>query len=436
MTYQQMESMPAVCGSPQRIPADPMSTECVLESVDPEVARLVAAEEQRQQDCLELIASENHCSAAVLEAVGSVLTDKYAEGYPGARWYEGCGCVDAVEDLARERARELFGAEHANVQPHSGSQANMAVYLAMLRPGDRILGMSLAHGGHLTHGHARNYSGRTYEIISYGVDEDGLIDYEQVERLARQYNPSMIVTGSSTYSRAIDFERFRTIADEVGAYLMADIAHISGLIAAGVHPSPVPHAHFVTSSTHKTLRGPRGGFILCRETYGDRIDSAVFPGIQGGPLMHSIAGKAVAFKLAMSPDFRAYQQQVAANARAMAGECDAAGFPIVSGGTDTHMFLLDIRETGMSGLEAAHVLAGANIILNKNLIPNDPRSPREASGIRLGSPAVTTRGMKEADVSAVARWVCEILEAESPADAARGRRSDVIDMCVQFPARR
>ncbi len=404
-----------------------------LSAADPEVAAALEAENRRQQEHLELIASENHCPAAVMEAVGSVLTDKYAEGYPGSRWYGGCECVDVVERLAIDRAKELFGAEHANVQPHAGSQANMAVYMAVLRPGATVLGMSLAHGGHLTHGHSRNFSGQLYEIVSYGVNGDGLIDYDEVRTLAGRHNPAMIIAGASAYSRTIDFEAFRDIADEVGAYLMADIAHIAGLVAAGVHPSPVPFADFVASTTHKTLRGPRGAFILCRAEHGDRIDRTVMPGIQGGPMMHVIAAKAVAFKLAMTPEFRAYQQQVVANARAMARVCMERGFPVVSGGTDTHLFLLDLTRTELSGAEALHLLDAANITVNKNAIPNDRRKPSEASGIRIGTPAVTTRGLKEEEAARVAGWICEILSAADPAGAARSIRPRVLDICAALP---
>jgi glycine hydroxymethyltransferase len=404
-----------------------------LAAIDPEVAEAIAAEARRQQEHLELIASENHCSAAVMEALGSVLTDKYAEGYPGARWYGGCECVDVAETIAIERVKKLFGAEHANVQPHSGSQANMAVYLAVLQPGDRVLGMSLAHGGHLTHGHSRNFSGRLYEVVSYGVDDQtGLIDYDEVGRLARQHNPMMIIAGASAYSRAIDFEPFRDIADEVGAYLMVDIAHIAGLVAAGVHPSPVPYADFVTSTTHKTLRGPRGAFILCKQEYARRIDRAVMPGIQGGPMMHAIAAKAVAFKLAMEPEYKDYQRQVVANARAMADEFLRIGFPIVSGGTDTHLFLIDLTGVDLSGEDALQLLAKANITVNKNAIPNDPRKVSETSGVRIGTPAITTRGLKEDEARRIAGWIAEIIKSKDPAVAER-LRPDVLAICEQYP---
>jgi glycine hydroxymethyltransferase len=401
---------------------------------DPEIAEAIEAEETRQQEHLDLIASENHCSAVVMDVTGSVLTDKYAEGYPGSRYYGGCECVDAVERIAVERARRLFGAEHANVQPHAGSQANMAVYMAMLSPGVTILGMSLAHGGHLTHGHSRNFSGQLYEVVSYGVDAaDGLLNYDEVRRLAVQHNPALIIAGASAYSRLIDFEAFRDIADEVSAYLLADIAHIAGLVAGGVHPSPVPYADFVTSTTHKTLRGPRGAFILCRQEHAARIDAAVMPGIQGGPFMHAIAAKAVAFKLAMAPEFRSYQRHVVANAQAMAEEFIARGFPVVSGGTDTHMFLVDLTARGLSGEDALQLLAQANITVNKNAIPNDPRKPSEASGIRIGTPAVTTRGLGDEEVRAVAHWIADIIASNDPAGAAASVKPRVTELCARFP---
>ncbi|MFO8007133.1 MAG: serine hydroxymethyltransferase [Candidatus Brocadiia bacterium] len=406
-----------------------------LASVDPEIARAIEAERDRQETHLGLIASENHCCEAILSVTGSVLTDKYAEGYPGSRWYGGCERVDRVESLAVERARELFGAEHANVQPHAGSQANMAVYMSVLQPGATILGMSMAHGGHLTHGTSRNFSGQLYEVVSYGVNQDGVLDYSVIRKLAIQHNPALIIAGASAYSREIDFQAFREIADEVGAYLMADIAHIAGLVAAGVHPSPVPHADFVTSTTHKTLRGPRGAFILCRRQFADRLDSTVMPGIQGGPMMHVIAAKAVAFRLAMQPEFRRYQQQVVTNARAMAEECIGLGIPVVSGGTDTHMFLLDLSGLQMTGAQAVEVLTQAHITVNKNAIPNDPRKPSEASGIRLGTPAVTSRGLDQEHCRQVVRWVVRILQATDPVAEAEAVRPLVLDFCGQFPIR-
>ncbi len=413
---------------------DSVGPHSALRSVDPQVAEAIEAEERRQQEHLELIASENHCPATIMDVTGSVLTDKYAEGYPGSRWYGGCECVDVVETLAIERAKQLFEAEHANVQPHAGSQANMAVYMAMLQPRRTILGMSLAHGGHLSHGHSRNFSGQLYEVVSYGVERDsGIIDYDEVRKLAEQHNPALIIAGASAYSRVIDFEAFRDIADEVSAYLLADIAHIAGLVAAGVHPSPVPHADFVTATTHKTLRGARGAFILCRKEYADRIDSAVMPGIQGGPMMHAIAAKAVTFKLAMQPEFRHYQEQIVANARAMADEFISRAFPVVSGGTDTHMFLLDLTDAGLSGEQALNFLACANVTVNKNAIPNDPRRPAEASGIRIGTPAITTRGMKEDEARTIAQWIVEVLGASDPAQAAPSVKARVLDLCARFP---
>ncbi len=343
--------------------------------------------------------------------------------------------MDQVESLAVVRARELFGAEHANVQPHAGSQANMAVYMSVLQPGDTILGMSLAHGGHLTHGTSRNFSGQLYEVVSYGVNDGGILDYGAIRKLAIQHNPALIIAGASAYSRQIDFQAFREVADEVGAYLMADIAHIAGLVAAGVHPSPVPYAEFVTSTTHKTLRGPRGAFILCQRQFADRVDSTVMPGIQGGPMMHVIAAKAVAFRLAMQPAFRRYQEQVVANAQAMAEECMDLGVPVVSGGTDTHMFLLDLSGLQMTGEQAVEVLTRAHVTVNKNAIPNDPRKPSEASGIRLGTPAVTSRGMGEQECRQIARWVVRILQAGDPAAEAEAVRPLVLDLCGRFPIR-
>jgi len=405
-----------------------------LQSADPEVAAAIEAEKRRQHDHIELIASENYSSASVREALGSVMTDKYAEGYPGARWYGGCEWVDVVENLAIERVKGLYGAEHANVQAHSGAQANMAVYMASIRPGAKILGMSLGHGGHLTHGHKRNFSGELYQVISYGVNRDTCrIDYEEVRRLAAEHNPDLIVAGASAYPRSIDFARFRDIADQVGAKLMVDMAHIAGLVATGLHPDPVPHADFVTSTTHKTLRGPRGGFILCKAEHACEIDSAVFPGVQSGPLMHVIAAKAVAFREAAGAQFREYQRQIVANAQAMAEEFMRLGLPLVSGGTDNHLMLLDLSGYDMTGLQATDVLALANITVNKNVIPFDPRNPAEASGIRIGTPAVTSRGMKEEQMRGVARWIVEILTARDPAAAARAIRPKVVELCDEFP---
>lgn len=404
-----------------------------LADQDPELARIIEAESRRQIDELELIASENYSSAAVRAAAGSVLTDKYAEGYPGRRWYGGCECVDQAENLAIKRARTLFGADHVNVQPHSGTQANMAVYMSVLKPGDKILGMSLSHGGHLTHGHSKNFSGGLYQIISYGVNRDtSLIDYDEVQRLAEEHNPRIIVAGASSYSRQIDFERFGQIAQSVDAYLMTDMAHIAGLVATGLHNDPVPHADFVTSTTHKTLRGPRGGFIACKAELADRIDSAVCPGIQGGPMMHIIAAKAVAFGEAAKPEFKEYQQQIVANARAMADEFKTMGFEVVTGGTDNHLFLLDLREAGITGREAQAALAQANITVNKNAIPFDPKKPSEASGIRIGTPAVTSRGMSEEHMRDIARWVAEILSSEEPGRTAEDLKPKVLSLCREY----
>ncbi len=408
--------------------------ESALRSVDPETAGAIEAEKRRQHDHIELIASENYCSAAVLEALGSVLTDKYAEGYCGERWYGGCEWVDVVESLAIQRAKQLFGAAHANVQPHSGSQANMAVYMAAIRPGAKILGMSLSHGGHLTHGHKRNFSGELYQVVSYGVNRETCrIDYDEVRRLASEHNPDLIIAGASAYPRTIDFAIFRDIADQVGAILVADMAHIAGLVVAGLHPSPVPYADYVTSSTHKTLRGPRGGFILCKEDYAKKLDAAVFPGIQGGPMMHVIAAKAVAFKEASQPGFHDYQRQVVSNARAMADEFTRHGIPVLTGGTDNHLILLDLSNLNMTGGQATDLLTLANITTNKNAIPFDPRSPTEASGIRIGTPAITTRGLREDEARLVAGWIAEILTSRTPEAAARALRPKVVQLCDEFP---
>ncbi len=405
-----------------------------LAEVDPEIAAAIADELRRQASGLELIASENFVSRAVLEATGCVMTNKYAEGYPGKRYYGGCEVVDVAERLAIERAKALFGAEHVNVQPHSGTSANMAVYFAMLKPGDKLMGMDLSSGGHLTHGHRLSYSGRDFVVVSYGVDrESERIDYDEVERLAREERPRLIVCGASAYSRVIDFARFRAIADAVGALLMADMAHIAGLVAAGLHPSPVPHCHFVTTTTHKTLRGPRAGMVLCKEEFAKEIDRAVFPGIQGGPLMHVIAAKAVALKEALAPDFAAYQRQVVANAARLAGALAGQGFRIVSGGTDNHLFLLDVARAGLTGKVAEKALDRAGITANKNTIPYDPNPPLVASGIRIGSPAVTSRGMKEPEMDRVAELMAEVLRApedEASLAAVRGR---VAELCTGFP---
>ena len=381
-------------------------------NTDPILAEAMQQELGRQRGTVELIASENFVSKAVMAAMGSPLTNKYAEGYPGKRYYGGCTYVDVAENLALARAKELFGAEHVNVQPHSGSQANFAVYFAFLKPGDTILGMSLAHGGHLTHGSPVNVSGSQYHVVSYGVSEEtGCIDYDEVERLAKECHPKMIVAGASAYSRIIDFARFREIADEVGAYLMVDMAHIAGLVAAGLHPSPVPYADVVTTTTHKTLRGPRGGMILCREEYGKAIDKAIFPGIQGGPLCHVVAAKAVCFYEALQPSFKEYQQQILNNAQALAEALIEHGFDIVSGGTDNHLMLVDLRKKGITGKKAEKLLEGVGITCNKNAIPFDPEKPFVTSGIRLGTPAVTTRGMKEEDMRLIADVIDRTLTA-------------------------
>jgi glycine hydroxymethyltransferase len=401
---------------------------------DADVAGAIAREEGRQRNAIELIASENFVSAAVLEAVGSVLTNKYAEGYPGKRYYGGCEFVDQVERLAIDRAKQLFGAGHANVQPHSGSNANLAVYLAFLEPGDRILGLSLAEGGHLTHGHAVNYSGRLFEPHFFGVDAaSGLIDYDEVASRAREVRPRAIIAGASAYSRLLDYARFRAIADEVGAFLFADIAHPAGLVATGLHPSPIPHAHVTMTTTHKTLRGPRGGMILCAEEHAKTIDKSVFPGLQGGPLMHVIAGKAVALGEALSPAFRDYSARIVENARAMAGELADRGLPIISGGTDTHLMLVDVGARGLSGSKAEKLLDQAGITCNKNTIPGDTRPPAQASGIRLGTPAVTTRGFGPEDCRIVAGYIADILEAPDDETVQARIAGDVREMMERFP---
>ena len=405
-----------------------------LAESDPPLAELLAAELRRQQEGLELIASENFASPAVLEAAGSVLTNKYAEGYPGRRYYGGCEVVDRVESLAIERARALFGAQHVNVQPHSGTSANMAVYFAMLRPGDTLLGMDLSCGGHLTHGHRLSYSGRDFKVVSYGVDRASeRIDYDEVRRLALEHRPKLIVCGASAYSRTIDFDRFRAVAEEAGALLLADIAHIAGLVAAGLHPSPVEHCHFVTTTTHKTLRGPRGGMILCREEFAKEIDRAVFPGLQGGPLLHIIAAKAAALGEAAAPGFRAYQERVIANAARLAAGLAARGFRIVSGGTDNHLFLADVASRGTTGKSAESALDAAAITVNKNTIPFDPQPPMVASGIRIGTPAVTTRGMGASEMDEIAALVAEILEAPEDAGRRVSVRARVGELCDRFP---
>jgi glycine hydroxymethyltransferase len=405
-----------------------------LTEVDPAIAAEIAAEERRQNEGLELIASENFTSRAVMEAAGSVLTNKYAEGYPGRRYYGGCEVVDRVETLAIDRLKQLFGAEHANVQPHSGTSANTAVYFAMLRPGDTLMGMDLSCGGHLTHGHRLSYSGRDFKVVAYGVDrESERIDYAEVERQALEHRPKLIICGASAYSRTIDFARFREIADRSGSLLMADIAHIAGLVAAGLHPSPVPHCHFVTSTTHKTLRGPRGGVVMCQAEFAKEIDRAVFPGLQGGPLMHIIAAKAVAFGEALSGGFRAYQQQIVVNTAALASALAAEGFRIVSGGTDNHLFLMDVTGRGLTGKSAEKALDAAAITVNKNTIPFDTNSPMVASGIRVGTAAVTTRGMTAAEMTAIARLISEALAAPEDAGVLAAVRERVRLLCSRFP---
>jgi len=407
-----------------------------LSEIDPQIHQAIEQERQRQQTHVELIASENFTLPAVIEATGSVLTNKYAEGYPAKRYYGGCEHVDVAESLAIERAKRLFGAEHANVQPHSGSQANTAVYFAMLQPGDKILTMSLQDGGHLTHGHPKNCSGMLYEVINYGVDpQSGRIDYDSIEQLAQQEKPKLITVGASAYSRTIDFERMGKIAKENGALLLADIAHIAGLVAAGLHPSPVPHADFVTTTTHKTLRGPRGGLILCKEEYAKAIDSAVFPGNQGGPLMHVIAAKATCFQEAGKPDFKAYQSQVKANAKAMAQSLSAHGFHVVSGGTDNHLLLLDLRPShpNMTGKEAQLALEGANLTLNRNTVPGETRSPFQTSGLRIGTPAVTSRGMKEEDMEIIADIISAILKNPTDESNLLAQKEKSLALCSKFP---
>ncbi|MGE4545882.1 MAG: serine hydroxymethyltransferase [Pedobacter sp.] len=401
---------------------------------DPEIAEAIRLETERQEYNLEFIASENFVSESVMEAQGSVMTNKYAEGYPAKRYYGGCEMVDIAERLAIDRAKELFGAEHANVQPHSGSQANMAVYFAVCKPGDTVLGMNLAHGGHLTHGSPVNFSGKLFNIVSYGVDrETGLIDYEEVERLALEHKPTLLVVGASAYSRTIDFPAFRRIADKVGAKIMVDMAHIAGLVAAGVHPSPVPYAEFVTTTTHKTLRGPRGGMILCREEYAKVIDSNIFPGIQGGPLMHVIAAKAVAFKEALAPEFTEYSKQVVSNAKALSEALVKRGLNLVSGGTDNHLILVDFSGTEITGKMAEKALEKAGITVNKNSVPFETRSPFVTSGIRLGTPATTTRGLKEAQMERVAEWVVRALDNMENDVELAAIKAEVCEMCKQFP---
>ena len=405
-----------------------------LAETDPEIAQAIRSELARQSDGLELIASENFVSSAILEAAGSVMTNKYAEGYPGKRYYGGCEFVDVAESLAIARAKQLFGAEHANVQPHSGAQANMSVYFALLKPGDTVLGMNLAHGGHLTHGHPLNFSGKLYDIVPYGVrKDDERIDYDELERLAREHRPRMIMVGASAYPRQIDFPRIARVAKEVGAPMVVDMAHIAGLVAVGLHPSPVPHADFVTSTTHKTLRGPRSGLILCREKYARDLDRALFPGVQGGPLMHIIAAKAVCFKEAMEPAFAVYQQQVVANAQRLASALSAHGFRLVSGGTDNHLMLVDVFSKGITGKTAEEALGKAGITVNKNAIPFDRNPPMVASGIRVGTPAVTTRGMQQAEMDLIAELFARVLASPDDDRVTGTVKQDVERLCRRFP---
>jgi glycine hydroxymethyltransferase len=405
-----------------------------LAEVDPEIARTIADEERRLAYNLEMIASENFVSEAVLEAMGSVMTNKYAEGVPGKRYYGGCEFVDQAENLARDRAKEIFKCEHVNVQPHSGSQANMAVYLAALEYGDTVLGMNLSHGGHLTHGHPLNFSGRSYKIVPYGVTKDTeTIDYDELERLAHEHKPKMILCGASAYSRIIDFERIGKIARDVGAYSMADIAHIAGMVAVGLHPSPVPHMDFVTTTTHKTLRGPRAGMVMCREKFQKELDRAVFPTVQGGPLMHVIAAKAVCFKEALEAGFKDYQQQIIVNAKALAEALSSHGFRIVSGGTDNHLMMVDVFVRGLTGAQAEKALERAAITVNKNAIPFDTQPPMKASGIRIGTPALTTRGMKEEAMRTIAGWISEVLADPENESLQANVRDRVKELCERFP---
>src|SRR5213595_914072 len=405
-----------------------------LSETDPDIAAATDNETRRQHDGLELIASENFVSEAVLEAMGSVFTNKYAEGYPGKRYYGGCEYADVVENLARDRAKQLFGAEHANVQPHAGSQANMEAYAAVLQPGDTILGLNLAHGGHLTHGHHLNFSGKTYKIVPYGVTkETETIDYDELEKIAERERPKLIVGGGSAYPRIIDFARMRQIADKVGALYLVDMAHFAGLVAGGAHPSPVPHAHIVTTTTHKTLRGPRAGMILSRQEFAGAIDKVVFPGMQGGPLVHIIAAKAVCFREALQPEFRSYAKQIVANAKALADTLAAEGFRIISGGTDTHVMLVDVFSKGMFGSEAERALGEAAITVNKNAIPFDTNPPMKPSGIRIGTPALTTRGMKEPEMRQVGRWIAEALNSRTDSGVLGKIRRQVLELADAFP---
>jgi glycine hydroxymethyltransferase len=405
-----------------------------LAQVDPQISSLLRDEAQRQATGLELIPSENLVSEAVLEAMGSVFTNKYAEGYPGRRYYGGCEFADKVEQLAIDRAKELFGAEHANVQSHSGTQANVSVYMAALQPGDTVLGMNLAHGGHLTHGHPLNFSGRMYKFVAYGVRQDTeQIDYDEIDRLAAEHKPKMIVAGASAYSRVIDFARMARTAKNAGALFFVDMAHIAGLVAAGVHPSPVPHADFVSTTTHKTLRGPRGGLVLCKTALAKELDKLTFPGLQGGPLVHTIAAKAVCLKEAMEPSFKEYQQQVAKNAKALAAAVAACGLRVISGGTDNHLLLVEVHSRGITGSDAEKALDRAGITVNKNAIPFDPLPPMKAGGIRLGTPSITTRGMKEPEMSLIAGWIAEVLGAVGNAEVEGRVRKEVAALAAKFP---
>jgi glycine hydroxymethyltransferase len=405
-----------------------------LAQADPDIYAAIQQEIVRQHEGLEMIASENFVSEAVLEAAGTVFTNKYAEGYPGKRYYGGCEYADVVETLARDRAKQLFGAEHANVQPHSGSQANAAAYMSIIQPGDTLLGLDLAHGGHLTHGHKLNFSGKLYRVVSYGVRKDTeVIDYDELEQIAERERPKMIIGGGSAYPRTFDFPRMRQIADKVGAFLVIDMAHFAGLVAGGVHPSPVPHAHIVTTTTHKTLRGPRAGLILCKQDLAASVDRSVFPGQQGGPLVHIIAAKAVAFKEALQPDFKIYAAQIVANAKVLAETLMAEGYRVVSGGTDTHLMLVDVFVKGMFGSEAEKALGEAGITVNKNAIPFDVNPPMKPSGIRIGTPALTTRGMREAEMRVIGRWIVEALDHRTDAARLAKIRGQVIEMAEQFP---
>ena len=405
-----------------------------LAEADPEIAAAVDHEIRRQHEGLEMIASENFVSQAVLEAVGSVFTNKYAEGYPGKRYYGGCEFADVVENLARDRAKQLFGAEHVNVQPHSGSQANAAAYMAVLNPGDTILGLDLAHGGHLTHGHKLSFSGKLYRAVFYGVEKDTeRIDYDKLEAIAEREKPKLIIGGGSAYPRILDFARMRQIADKVGAFLLVDMAHFAGLVAGGVHPSPVPHAHLVTTTTHKTLRGPRAGMILCQQQFAAAVDRSVFPGQQGGPLVHVIAGKAVAFREALEPGFKQYAQQVVANAQALAETLAAEGYRVISGGTDTHLMLVDVFSRGVLGSEAEFALHEAGITVNKNAIPYDTNPPLKPSGIRIGSPALTTRGMREPEMHTIAKWITQAIDHRNDPQVLRSIRGQVLELADSFP---